>query len=158
MSKKDEYFVGIELSYGELPQETKYRFAEIEIGQAIYCLTPFTVKPNAKVHTLEEIFKLIQSTYTEDDLEKWIETFMSVYTMHATKEEKGIYFRYRNISYKNIREVTGLSPNTIAKTRFSSVYHFPKYPKWDDYMLRKWDELKKNLNLWGQNLYHMQES
>lgn len=157
MANNTGRFTGLELNYQELPLETRFRFAEYEISKAIGILVLFTPHPHAKVQAAENIFKLIAPGHTEEALDEWVEVFMSAGQHRLTrlsKAEEAAYFLYRNVSYTNIRKLTGLSPNTIAKYRFHNPYSYTKYGKWDEFMLERWDRIKGGLNIWNQPLFH----
>lgn len=156
MPREDELFTGLTLEYAGLPLHTKYRFAELEISKAIMIIADFLPnKMNVSANASQLIYRTIQTdNYLPEHENEWTEETATHNFRLPSKEEQVIYFRYRNISYKNIREVTRLSPNTIAKARYMSVNHFPKFRRWDENMLHTWNNIKGGLNLYGQNLYH----
>jgi len=154
MARTDGNFTGLELNYEDLPEQTKYRFAELEIGRAIHSIAQFIPLPNPQIIASQYIFRQIQSTFTAEDEDNWLEVFSSWRLVKGEKEELATYFRYRNISYTNTRKAIGLSPNTISKYRFINPYYYTKYPKWDSFMLFKWNSIKSAINIWNQELYH----
>lgn len=151
--RNDGNFEGLTLNYNDLPDTTRYRFAELEIGRAVRNLAPFIPIPNQTIVSAQYILKTICPDHTLEDEDNWLEVFSSFHMTKGTKEELATYFRYKNISYTNIRKLTGLSPNTIARYRFVNPYYYTKYPKWDNYLLFRWDSLKQHLNIWNQELF-----
>jgi hypothetical protein len=147
-----------ELNYSDLEPNTRYRFAEIEIAKAIPILVQFEDRRlyvNSE-NVAARIFRRIQQSNWLPEYEKAFVEATKTYTFRTPrKEELGIMLRYRNVSYKNIRLATHMSPNTISNLYLASPFFNPVYTKWDQYMLAQWDDIKKGLNLWNESLNHM---
>jgi hypothetical protein len=148
----------IALEYHELPLTTRYRLAELEIAKALPILLVFEERKQVEL-LATKIFRAIQTNirYLPEHEEEFIDCCRVRHFREGTKNELLLYFRYRNISYKAIRDVTSMSPNTIAKAQFINPHTYPVFSRWNEDMLMKWDQIKEGLNLWKQDLYHMKK-
>lgn len=150
---------GQELDYEtmlELP--TKYRFAEIEISRAIPYLAKLEEKRSYSQYSrvASRIYRRIQLLNLSEQREaEFIEATQTPNFRQPSKKEIGIYLRYKNLSYKGIREITSMSPNTIAKLQFEAPFFTPVYQMWDQDMLAEWNDIKGGLNIWNEKLHHM---
>jgi hypothetical protein len=146
------------LNYSDLEPNTRYRFAEIEIAKAIPILVQFEDRKQYvnSANVAARIFRRIQQSNWIPEYEEEFVAATQTYSFRTPrKEEIGIMFRYRNISYKNIRIATHMSPNTISNLHMASPFFYPVYSRWDEYMLAQWDDIKRGLNLWNETLNHM---
>jgi hypothetical protein len=144
-------------TYHELEQQTKYRFAELELGKSIHQLTTLyrhTTTPRAAAHNLLTA-ALVQTTMNNRNEEDFIHMLSSTYTLNPPKVELIHYLIIHGHSYNKIRELTKASFNTIAKMRYGLPIYYPTFPNWDEDMLAKWDRIKTTLNLFDEELAHL---
>lgn len=145
-----------EYDYSNLPEETIYRFAEIEINQAINTLNKiyrnfpdsFTL---ANKFIYEQLF--YYSERTSETQNQWAEATADRFFRLPPKFELINYFLYHNLSYTRIRKLMVVSPNTISKCRFQPApFYLPIYQYWNPEMLVRWNNIKNHLNLWNEEL------
>jgi hypothetical protein len=147
-------------SYQELPETTKYRFAEIELKHGLNVITTlykprYTPRMSA-ISTLYDYLtpnELKNPEYERD----FIEAFSSPYFNQPNKHELLHYLMARNHSYTKIRNLTSASFNTIAKMKYDQPNYYPVFKQWTPDMLARWDELKQHLNLFNEELAHTKE-
>ena len=148
-----------EFNYHELPLETKYRFAEIELNQfrKLLIQTIYQNEIEKQAKAMQTIFQTLfsyseRSTQTEDQL---YEAFSSYQFRESPPFEKIPYFLYHHQTYNMIRKLTGASPNTIAKYRFQPLPFFtPVFKGWSADALARWNAVKHAYNLWNEDLAH----
>jgi hypothetical protein len=148
------------MNYNDLDIDTRYTFAEFEIKKAIPLLHQATQIRNV-TQTAENLVQLLKVGDPTCDMHQ-VQEFAQSYTHHRfgelSKMQQGEYFRFQNVPYRVIREITGLSPNTIAKVRFDSFpYYIPFYRYWTPEMLDRWNTLAKTINIFGEPLAHSQK-
>jgi hypothetical protein len=149
-----------ENSYHDLPQSTKYRFAEIELSKALNTLTRFYKN---EFNPREKASITLYSSITPKDLQtpefedRFFRTLSSTYFNQPNKIEIINYLLVKGHSYTKIRSLTSASFNTISKMRFGVPTHHPIFNLWDQEMLDNWNSIKENLNIWSESLAHMKE-
>jgi hypothetical protein len=130
--------------FDALPTTTVYRFAELEIAQA---------QGNLFAH-MNPVPMLINILGPENPriLE---EAMRSPHFRQTSKPEIILYMMYHHIPYKKIREVTGLSPNTISKYKYQGPdIYYPVFQEWTPEMLHRWRAFRQTQNLWLEKLIH----
>lgn len=151
-----------EFNYYELPLETKYRFAEIEINQfkKLLLSTIYQYELNKQEKAFQMIYQSLflyseRTTEKEDQLAEAMNTYNF---REPLPFEKIPYFLYHHQTYGTIRKITGASPNTIAKYRFQPLPFFtPSFKGWNEESLVRWNSVKQAYNLWNQDLAHTQK-
>jgi hypothetical protein len=150
-----------EFNYNDLPQHTKYRFMEIEINEALKCLSLFYKNElNQYRKASDTIFNtLFPMTMRHDNItDEYFKATESTYFRRPNKNELIFYFLYKGQSYAKIRKFTGASPNTISKYRFQQPpNYYPIYQRWELDQLHAWNDIKKLLNLFNEELVHMND-
>jgi hypothetical protein len=139
--------------YDQLPQETKYRFAEIELSYARKALnTLYQFESNPHYHADLLLYNiLVPSEMQNKDIEELFDRLlMSNIFRNPLKQEKINYFRYKDASYQKIRDITGVAFNTISKMRFGNPTHYPVFPKWNKEMLMRWELTKPSINVFNE--------
>lgn len=141
-----------------LPIETRYRFAELEINQGLKVMQQ-VYKTFIDSYQLSNnfIYELLfyYSERTTQSHSDWNEAIRTHLFKSPTKHELINYFLYNQQSYANIRALMGASPNTIAKQRFQPApFYLPVFKHWNTTMLDRWDHAKQHLNLWQESLAH----
>lgn len=138
----------------ELDMCTRYRFAEIELNYAIKQLGKFyPYQMNTRTKALDLVLNVLMPHATEQENAAFHDLLIEYRFNHPTKEELIYYFRYNKVSYGNIRHLTGISPNTIAKAK-DKPYYLPLFPHWTVEHLERWNNLKPAINIFGQELHH----
>lgn len=144
--------------YHELDINTKYRFAEIEINQAINTLTQFFKhREDPRLYASSMIYKAITPPSMRDIAElddEFYRVVSSVQFHRPHKEEQIRYLIMKGHSYAKIRELTKCSFNTISKLRIGFPRYYPVFNRWTEGMLNNWDEVKPVLNIFNEKLIH----
>jgi hypothetical protein len=146
-----------ENNYHELPLQTKYRFAEIELSKGINTLTKFyKFEPNARQKASATLYNAIVPNHMKvPEFEDRFYTMLSAtYFNQPNKNEIIHYLIIRGKSYTKIRNLTSASFNTISKMRYGLPSYFPIFTLWNEEMLHNWNDIKANLNLFGEDLVH----
>jgi hypothetical protein len=146
--------------YHELDANTQYRFAEIELRNAVSSLiTLFKPKYTPRLNALNTLYDyLIPKNLQNPEMEEqFVKAFSSHHFAQPGKHEVIYYLIARNHSYAKIRDLTNASFNTIAKMRFDNPIYYPVFEKWDEEILNRWNDLKTIFNLFNENLAHMKE-
>jgi hypothetical protein len=140
-----------ENSYHELSQETKYRFAEIEMYYAIDPLMEiFRQHPQPRDRAVSTIFQTCAPRNLQIDE---VEVILFRALSHKPPKNEVIqYLLLKGHSYTKIRNITNASPNSIASLRFGLPTHFPRFNRWDEEMLHKWNNMKKAINIFNDEL------
>lgn len=142
--------------YHELPDHTKYRFAELEIGKAITPLTTLHLFASTPRQAAQNL--LLQALVPAQAVPRKEHAFHEFLNAHSTiqppKADVIQYLLVQGHSYSKIRELTSASYNTISKYKFGVPQLFPHYPYWDMEMLQKWNHIKKAINVFQENLAH----
>jgi hypothetical protein len=149
-----------ENSYHDLPIQTKYRFAEIEISKGINTLTRFyKYEPNARQKAAYTIYNAIVPNIRkiEEFESRFFDVLSSTYFNQPNKNELIHYLIIRGHSYTKIRNLTSASFNTISKMRYGLPTYFPVFNMWNEEMLHNWNDIKTNLNLFNEDLAHCKE-
>lgn len=150
-----------EYDYSNLPEETIYRFAEIEINQAIKVMNQvYRNFPDS--HALANKFVYEQLFYyserTSETQSNWAEALADRFFKMPPKFELINYFLYHHLSYTQIRKLMTASPNTISKCRFQPApFYTAIYRHWNPEMLVRWNNIKDHLNLWHESLAHSEK-
>lgn len=149
----------VELNYSDLPQHTKYRFAELEMYYAVQCLEQiFRNDLDSRAKATQTIFKglfLDHFNLSQEIEQNFFEALTSNYFNQPRKEETILYLRYKNISYTKIVKAAKTSPNTIAKVRFQGEPNlFPIFQHWNETFLAQWNIYKRAFNLFEEELIH----
>lgn len=149
-----------ENSYHELPQSTKYRFAEIELSKALNTLTRFyrnEYNPREKA-SLTLYSSIIPKQLQEPEYEdRFFKMLGSTYFNQPNKTELINYLIIKGHSYAKIRNLTSASFNTISKMRFGVPTYYPLFNGWNEEVLHNWNSIKEHLNLFNEELAHMKE-
>jgi uncharacterized protein YerC len=149
-----------ENKYSELDAQTKYRFAEIEIGKALKTLTrlhrtQFTPRQSALTLLIN---LLVPSDKRNTDYEqRFVDAITSTYTVEPPKNERIHYLMMKGHTYTKIRELTKASFNTIASKKIAFPYYYPVFSQWNEEMLQNWNGIKDTLNIWDDELTHTKE-
>ncbi len=146
--------------YHELQQDTKYRFAEIEIARGINTLTKFFIyEPNARQKASASIYNAIapNSQKLPEFEDRFYSMLSSTYFNQPNKNELIHYLIMKGHSYQKIRDLTNASFNTISKMRYGMPTYFPIFTMWSEDMLNNWNSIKGNLNLFNEPLSHMKD-
>jgi hypothetical protein len=155
MAKGNPNFTVMELNIEDLTQDTRYRFAELELNQAINNLKPFFVSStNPRVTAAKQIIEAVAPHLDEQSTSAFFDILVSYSFVNPTKQELIHYFRYNGASYKKITELTSISPNTISAYRYDVPYFIPIFQQWEPAMFSRWQNLKPHLNLWNERLIH----
>lgn len=146
-----------ENKYSDLDEQTKYRFAEIEIGKALATLTRLhrhTFSPRQKaLNTILDL--LIPKNRVNSEFEQlFVDAISSNYTVNPPKKEVIHYLMLKGHSYNKIREITRASFNTIAQRKIDFPRYYPAFSQWDSEMLQVWDGIKDAINLFDDELTH----
>lgn len=150
-------FESVELNYADLPIETQYRFAEIEMRYALDALAPlFPAKYGQRDKLITVILDAIQKhqELTQEEKSAFFDSTVTYTFMQPSKDELVHYFRFKNTAYNRITRITGISPNTIAAKRFDYSTRFPVWHFWTPKLLLAWNEAKKPINLFNETLIH----
>lgn len=148
---------GFKNEYHELEQSTKYRFAEIEISYALKVLYPlyrYTTSPRMSASTV--IFRSIAppSVQIPEMEDEFYNVLQSTPFNVPQKTELIKYFIMKGHSYNKIRDITHASYNTIAKYRYGLPYYQPIFRLWNDEMLNNWNDIKRAINIFNEDLAH----
>jgi hypothetical protein len=139
----------------DLPLETQYRFAEIEVRFAMEQVKRFYREASDnRQSALHLILMSIHPTATERDQTVWEELTRVHLFAHPLKDELVHYFRFHKVPYAKITQMTGVSPNTISKRRYDYPNYYPVFRYWTEPMLKRWNTLKQAINVFNQDLYH----
>jgi hypothetical protein len=145
--------------YNKLDINTKYRFAEVEIAHALKCLDRlFSDHSGSFPLAVRRIYEVItpREMTAVEPWEDWKRATMSIYFRKPQKKEIITYMLLRGVSYKKLRDLTGVAYNTISKHRYGLPHYHPIFNHWNPYMLSRWEEIKPSLNLFNESLVHMQ--
>jgi hypothetical protein len=143
--------------YHELSDNTKYRFAEIEMSQAIRQLSNlYKYEGNMYQKAARVIYRAITPPYTPagNFEEDFISSVMSPQFMTPNKKEKIHYLIMKEHTYKTIREHTGASPNTISRMTIGLPEYYPVFQHWTPELLDQWNIIKTVVNAFNQPLLH----
>lgn len=139
-------------TYHEMDQETKYRFAEMEINRALKLLTPIY----GSVRALNQIIAFVNvPVQKEFDFREATQTH--TFRFPIKKDEIHYLITYGQ-SYTKIRDITGASFNTIADLRFGFPRLYPIFKDWTPEMLHHWEVVKTTLNLFNERLIHSRKA
>lgn len=144
-------------TYHQLPLQTKYRFAELELAKAMNTLTRFfRYEPSARQKASGILFDAItpNSMRIPEFEDNFFNMLSSTYFNQPNKNELIHYLIAKGHSYTKIRNLTSVSFNTIAKMRYNEPYYFPIFTMWSEEMLNNWNEVKESLNLFNEELAH----
>jgi hypothetical protein len=149
----------ITLDYSTLPEQTRYRFAEIEMSYALNTLQAlFKHQHNTFQLAQRTIFELAipkERQYKEIE-DRFMAMMTSHYFKNPIKEEVIDYLRFKNVSYRDIMKITNSGPNTVSARRFEAFpNHYPLFHMWDAATLSKWDDVKGYLNIFAEKLIHI---
>lgn len=149
-----------ENKYFDLPIQTRYRFAEMELARAARILSPFyhhaTMQRRTAIGTLFDMITPKYHRFTENE-ERFAQALTSPHNNQPPTEHQITYFIALGLSYRKIREITGTSFNSISKARFGLPFYQPMYQNWSEEMLLNWDQVSRSLNIWGEQLSHYKE-
>jgi hypothetical protein len=144
-------------NYHDLDQNTKYRFAEIEIGKATITLSllhKYHYFPIQKAHNI--ILDALAPKEEHSDI--WKRDFQNALNSTSftspPKTELIHYLILKGHTYKRIRDVTSASFNTISGLRYGLPTYYPRFNRWDEDTLNKWNDIKATLNLFNEELAH----
>ncbi len=133
----------IDLSISELPIETLFRFAEIELNKfaqnhplGLDYATAFISSYLANEETSQDVFDLVRSHAFRN----------------PRKSELVDYFRYMNQTYTQTIKKTGVSSRTIARRRYELPIYLPIFRYWSKGMLKRWNDQKHFYNIWNEPL------
>lgn len=146
-----------ENTYDELTQETKYRFAELELGKAVQLFTIIyhnALAPREKaISTIYDA--IIPKQLDNDENKHYFHQSMNTTAINKPPKIELIhYFIMSGQSYQTIRNLTGCSFNTISKARYGTPHYYPTFNRWTPEMLLNWNRVKPTLNLWNEGLVH----
>jgi hypothetical protein len=145
-----------ENSYHELSQATKYRFAEVEMYYAVQALTDLFRQEFSPRHSaIKTIFNIVIPKQL--NIEEIEQHFFQLLATQPQKKEIIHYLLLKGHSYAKIRSVTSASPNLIAQMRYGLPIYYPRFNRWDEEMMQKWDTAKRHINLFNENLVHTKE-
>jgi hypothetical protein len=156
MAFKREY----EKNYNELPENTQYRFAEIELKHSLSAiLTLYKPRYTPRMSALTTLYDYLtpDNLKTPEYEKDFVEAFNSSYFNQPNKFELLHYLMARNHSYTKIRNLTSASFNTISKLKYDQPIYYPIFRHWTPDMLARWNELKKHFNLFNEELAHLKE-
>jgi hypothetical protein len=142
-----------EYRFNDLPQNTLYTFAEMEINEALTILSQLHNSYQKATQQIEDILFTHEEKWQY--AKAWDHTTNSAYFRRPQKERLINYFLYHQQSYKIIQKLTKASPNTISKFKFQQApSYYPIFKHWDDDMLNRWNKIKPYLNIWKEDLVH----
>lgn len=147
-----------ETSKDVLSEQTKYRFAEIELNYALHNnLTKlFTTTERA----IDQLYFLLvpNEQSSQEKHSRWREILTSPTFIKPLKAELVYYFTQHGASYTFVRQRTGISPNTMQKLRTKHQLETPSFYAvcsfWTPEMLNRWDDVKHILNIFLEPLVH----
>lgn len=151
---------GFHNPYSELHEQTKYRFAEIELKRALTAITAlYKPRYTPKMSALSTIYDyLVPNNLKTPEYEtEFTEAFNSPYFNQPNKNEVIHYLIARGHSYNKIRSLTSAAFNTISKMKYDQPIYYPVFKQWTPDMLHKWNELKTHFNLFNEDLAHTKE-
>lgn len=143
--------------YHDLALSTKYRFAEIEINQAVKILTQFFRQEHSPRQKANDIIynALAQNPNRDDEYyDVFQKTLLSTYFNNPPKSELVHYLIMKGHSYNKIRNLTGVAFNTIANMRYGLPSYQPIFTYWNEEALNNWNAVKHTLNLFSEELAH----
>lgn len=144
-------------SYHDLDENTKYRFAELELQQSLKHLTRFNhYTDSPRTSAIAQLYKAITPYHQQSDEHesRFFQALSSTYFNNPPKTEVIKYLIIYAQSYNKIRSITSASPNTIAKERYGIPYFHPAFDMWNPEMLQSWNNLKNIFNVWGEKQVH----
>jgi hypothetical protein len=144
-------------NYNELTDETRYRFAEIEIARTINQLR------NAYQDSLQPTEMAVSFLYRaiipkaiayEETEEMFYRAMLASTTRQPSKKELIHYMIAHGQSYNKTRDLLGVSFNTISNAKYDTPIYFPTFMRWNPEMLYRWNTLKQAFNVWNEDLVH----
>lgn len=147
-------------NYSELPQETKYRFAEIEMKHTLNILTTlYRPRYTPRMSAINTLYDYLTPEHlkTPEYEQHFLEALSSQYFNSPSKFELLHYLMARNHSYTKIRNLTGSAFNTISKIKYDNPFYYPVFRHWTPEMLNHWNDLKQHFNLFNEELAHLKE-
>ena len=149
-----------ENNYNDLEEQTKYRFAEIEMKKALTALVAlYKPRYTPRMSALSTLYDYLTPTplkVPEYEAE-FMEAFSSSYFNQPRKDEVIHYLIAKGHSYTKIRNLTSAAFNTISKLKHDNPIYYPVFKHWTPEMLHAWNDLKQHFNLFNEDLAHMKE-
>jgi hypothetical protein len=146
----------VDLELTDLPLNTLYRFAEIEMSfafQTTFSLFKDHAYPVMKATTLLQ--SMLGNFMNEEEASNFHELINAHMFRQPHKLELIYYFRFNKVAYNKITAITGISPNTISKNKFYDYRErFPIFRFWTPERLETWNQKKGCLNIFDEPLHH----
>lgn len=146
----------VELNLEDLDQNTKYRFAEIELSYAFNTAVRL-FRRDSNNFLKAEVFvqRMVDPNMSFEESGEFHDLINSPLFRKPGKIETIFYFRFNGVAYNKITKITGISPNTISKNKFYDYRErFPIWPRWTPERLSYWNMQKGMLNIYNQPLHH----
>lgn len=148
-----------EFIYHELPTTTKYRFAEVEMSEALKSLRALFKYDTSRTNKAEiMLYNMLVPNMRKYEINepRFLEAMNNPFFRKPRPDEMINYLLYRQQAYRKIREITSSSFNTISKYRFKQLpFYLPLFPDWDETLLDTWNDIKTQLNLFNETLIQM---
>lgn len=146
------------INHHAITPDVQYRFAEIELAFAVNVAQDLfigSLNPRQKAITM--LYDIVVPPTMREQVkeEEFQNLFLQQTFLYPTKEELTYYLKAHRMPYTRIQKIANVAPNYISKMRFTEPVFKPLFPKWNTVLLHCWNNSKKHLNIFKEELAHM---